>query len=117
MSDKSEMYRFLIMDEISLIYNASSSLFFTIENLDELTSSFAIGMETVREAWLEMSCQSGWIKWLLSSVEPLCKNIKLMTKFDSPIVSEYLVGTGLVGTDKSRLNESAIIIRLLLMEE
>ena len=59
MSDKSEMSRFLIIDETSLMNDASSLLFFTIENLDKLMFSSAIGMETVRGAWSEMSCQSG----------------------------------------------------------
>jgi len=53
----------------------------------------------------------------LSSDDPLCRNIKLITEFDSPTVFEYLVGTWLVGTDKSKLKESAMIIRLSLMEE
>jgi len=41
-----------------------------------------------------------------------------MTKFDLPIVLEYLVGTELVGNDKSKLNESAKIKikRLLLID-
>jgi len=33
-----------------------------------------------------------------------------MIEFDLPMVSEYLVGTWLVGIDKSKLKESAIII-------
>ena len=40
-----------------------------------------------------------------------------MTKFASPAMSEYLVKHGLIGVDKARLNELAIIIRSLLMEE
>jgi len=40
-----------------------------------------------------------------------------MTEFDLPTVSEYLVGTWLVRIDKSKLKESAIIMRLLLIEE
>jgi len=44
------------MDETSLMNDASSLLFFTIENLDKLIFSSAIGMETVRGAWSEMSC-------------------------------------------------------------
>ena len=40
-----------------------------------------------------------------------------MTKFASPAVLEYLVGHGLVGIDKARLNESAIMMRSSLMEE
>jgi len=39
------------------------------------------------------------------------------TEFDSPAVSEYLVGQGLVRVDKERLKESAIIIRLSLTKE
>jgi len=51
-----------MMDETSLMNVASSSLFFEIENLDELMFSSAMEMETVRGAWLEVSHQSGWIK-------------------------------------------------------
>ena len=40
-----------------------------------------------------------------------------MTEFASPAVSEYLVGQGLVKVNRERLNESAIIIRLLLIEK
>jgi len=50
---------FLIIDETFLMKNAFSSLFFTIENLDELMSSSTMKMETVREAWSEVSHQSG----------------------------------------------------------
>ena len=57
------------------------------------------------------------IRMDLSSVEPLHRNIRSMTKFDSPTVSEYLVGTWSVGIDKSKLKESAIIMRSLLIEE
>ena len=48
MLNKSEMSRFLIINEIFLMNDASSSLFFTIENLNELMFFSAIGMETVR---------------------------------------------------------------------
>jgi len=50
MLDKSEISRFLIMDETFLMNDASSSLFFTIENLDKLTFSSTIGIKTVRRA-------------------------------------------------------------------
>ena len=43
--------------------------------------------------------------------------MRSITKFDSPAMSEYLVGQELVGVDKERLKESAIIIRLSLTEE
>jgi len=38
-------------------------------------------------------------------------------ELDSPAISEYLVGQGLVGVDNARLKESAIIIKLSLIEE
>ena len=53
--------------------------------------------------------------WLLSSLDPLHRNIRLMTKLNSPVISEYLVGTGLVGIDSSKLNESVIIKRSSLI--
>jgi len=40
-----------------------------------------------------------------------------MTELDSLAVSEYLVGLGLVGMERARLKESAIIIKLSLIEE
>ena len=40
-----------------------------------------------------------------------------MTEFELLTLSEYLVGTWLVEIDKSRLNESATIIRSLLIVE
>jgi len=43
--------------------------------------------------------------------------MRSMTKFDSPTISEYLVGTGLAGTDNTKLKESAIMIRSSLMDE
>ena len=43
--------------------------------------------------------------------------MRSITEFDSPAMSEYLVGQGLVRVDKERLKESAIIIRSSLTEE
>ena len=40
-----------------------------------------------------------------------------MTEFDSPVESEYLVGHGLVGLERVRSKESAIINKLSLIEE
>ena len=48
-------------------------------------------MKIVREAWSEKICQLGWREWLLSSVEPLHRNIRSMTEFDLLTISEYLV--------------------------
>ena len=57
------------------------------------------------------------MEWLSSSTESHRKNIKLMTELDSLLVSENLVEPGLVGLDKARPNESAIKIKLSLIEE
>ena len=48
MSLSLSMLRFLIIDKTSLMNDASSSLFFAIENLDELIFSSVIEMKTVR---------------------------------------------------------------------
>jgi len=50
MTDKSEILRFLITDETSLMNESSSSLFFTIENLDVLMFSSTMGIEIMRRA-------------------------------------------------------------------
>jgi len=76
-----------------------------------------MGMVIMRGAWSDISHQLGWIMWPLSSLDPLYRNIRLVTELDSPVISEYLVGTGLVGVDSSKLNESATIKRSLLMDE
>jgi len=43
--------------------------------------------------------------------------MRSMTKFESYSLSEYFIGTWVVGFDSSKLNESAIIIRSSLIEE
>ena len=43
--------------------------------------------------------------------------MRSMTELDSPAMSEYLVGQGLVGVDRVRSKESAMIIKLSLIEE
>ena len=43
--------------------------------------------------------------------------MRSITELDSPTISEYLVGQGLVRVERARLKESAIIIKLLLREE
>ena len=95
----------------------SSLLLFRIESLDEVIYSLAIGIVTMREAWSDDRCQSGWIEWLLSLVNLLWRNIRSITELASPSVLEYLVEVGLVGVNKSKLKESAIIIRLSLIKE
>ena len=70
-----------------------------------------------RGAWSEERQQLGWIECWLILVDPYQRNIRLMTEFVSPTVSEYLVGQGLISVDRTKLNESAIIIRSSLIEE
>ena len=53
-SNKLEVLRFLMMNVISLKKVVFSSLFFGIDNLEELMFSSAIGIDTVREAWLDI---------------------------------------------------------------
>ena len=79
--------------------------------------SSVIGIDTVKGAWSNKKCKLGWIKWLLSSIDLLQRNIRSITEFDSPSVSEYLVGIGLVGSGSSKLKESAIIIRSSLIDK
>ena len=43
--------------------------------------------------------------------------MRSIMKFDSPAMSEYLVGQGLVGLERTRLKESAIIIKSSLINE
>ena len=117
LSVKLEVLRFLRAAASSLMNDSSSLLFFTIENLDVMMFSSVIEMVIVSEVWSEESRQSGWIKWLLSSEKPLHRNMRSMTELDSLSGVEYLVGTWLVGTNKSKLKESVIIIRLSLIEE
>ena len=57
------------------------------------------------------------MEWVLISVDPLYKNIRLMTEFNLMSESKYLVGTWLVGNNSLRLKESVIIIRSLLKDE
>ena len=98
--------------------NANSSLLsLMIKHFLELMCSLAMRITIVKEAWSDKSYQSGWIKWLSNLLELLWRNIRLMTKLESCLLSKYLVGTWLVGFDSSNLNESAIIRKSSLIEE
>ena len=55
--------------------------------------------------------------WRSNSIEPFRRNIRSITELDSPAVSENLVGPELVGDNKDKSNESAIIIKSSLIEE
>ena len=94
---------------VTSLINAASLLFLMIDHLKEFTNSSTMGILMVREVWSDVRHHSRWIMWLLSSDDPLHKNMRSMTKFVSLRLSKYLVGTWLMGIDKSRLNESAIM--------
>jgi len=82
------------MDKVmSLMKAASLSLSLMIEHLVELTLSSTIEIVMVRGTWSDVRCHSGCIEWLFNSLEPLQRNIRSMTEFESLILSEYLVGT------------------------
>jgi len=108
---------FLKMVIRSLTKAISCSLFGAIDNLEVLMNLLTIGMSMMREAWSKDIQESGHIKCWLSLLDPYHRNIKSITEFALPAISENLVGEGLVGVDNVKLKESAIIIRLLLMEE
>ena len=101
----------------SLMNFSSCSLFFGKESLVFIMCSSSMAIVIVREAWSEVSHQEGWIACWLSLLELLWRNIRSNTKSDTPSISEYLVGIGLVETDKSKLNKSAIINRSSLIVE
>ena len=121
-SRDSRSKRFVVSSDLktqmtSLMNSSSSSLFFDRENLEVIMCSSSMGIVIVRETWSEMSLQDGWIEWLLSSLDLLWRNIRSITESDSPDVSEYLVGIGLVGAKRSKLNKSTRIKRSSLIEE
>ena len=86
----------------------SSLLFLIIICFFIWICSLMIRMVIVSRAWSDTKCQSGWIEWLSSSSDLNLKNIRFRTKFKSWLLSRYLVGTYLVGTESSRKKESAM---------
>ena len=79
--------------------------------------SLEIGMLIESGVWSEESWDSGSIEWLSSSDDPYHRNIRLMIELDSPVMSEYLVGQGLVGEERAKSKESAMIIKSSLIEK
>ena len=104
--------------EITSSINAFSWTFLgRIMNFKDWMTFSVMGISMERRAWSEENRFSGRMWWLSSSEEPLWKNIRSRIEFASPDVSEYLVGQELVGLDKNRLNESAMINKSSLMVE
>lgn len=93
MLDRLKVSRLLMEVVASLMKAVSSSLFLTIECLDEVTLSSTIGIVMIKGVWSDVRYQSGCIEWLFNSIDPLRRNIRLMTEFESLGLSEYLVRT------------------------
>ena len=114
MFDVSNVLKF----EIMLLINAVSCLLLgTRVSFNVWIISLKIGISIERGAWSEDKQELGRMEWRFSSDDPYQRNMRSMTELDSPAISEYLVGQGLVGEDRMRSKESAIIIKLLLIEE
>jgi len=112
-----ETSKFLIV-LIVLFTNCSSlTLFFQTVLLCILINSSGIGIVTVKGASLEERHYLGWMEWLLRIDESHWRNIRSMTKFESLMLSAYLVGTWLVGNNSDKWKESVIIIKSSLMDE
>ena len=117
MLDKLDVLRFLMDIVIFLMKATSSLLSLMIECLAELILFSMMGIVIVRGTQSDIRCQSGCIKWLFNLLDPPWRNMRLMTKFESLTLSEYLFGTQLVELNKSRLNKSAAIRRSSLIVE
>jgi len=104
-----------LIASISSAMNLSSSLLFLIIVCHlSRTNSLIMEMLTVNRAWSNKYWNSRWMVWLSIFKEFSHRNIRLITKFASFVLSKYLVGTWLVGFDKIRSKESAMsVIRLL----
>ena len=69
-------------------------------------------IKTDKGVWLDRLCKSSEIQWLLNSSESAQKNIRSSTELKSWRLSMYLVDTGLIGIDNSRLKPSAISLSI-----
>jgi len=93
--------RFWKIEMISLMKAFSCSLFCWIESFEVVMNLFAMGMVTDRGAWSDISCQLEWMVCWFNSLELHLRNIRSMVELASPTVSEYLVGTELVGIERA----------------
>ena len=92
----------LLMKQMSLSMKwAFSSLFLSKDHFLFWTHSLRIEMSTVMGVWSDINLQFGWTQWLSCSIEFGCKNIRSNIKFESWVLSEYLVEKNLVSLDSS----------------
>ena len=110
-SEMLDMFNFVNDAITSLMNNSSSSLFFVIVLLQRLIFSLEIGIVIDKGTWSEVRHHSRWIKWLFNLEESHQRNIQSMTKFESLLLLEYLVRTWLIGHERFKLKESAMIMK------
>jgi len=116
------LVRFSVSSLLMLLMSSAmdlsfSSLILMIVYLLVRTCSLLIEILTVSGAWFYEYLYSEWIIWLLSFNKFGLRNIRLMTEFDSFILSEYLVKTWLVDLDKHKSIKSVMLVRRLLWKE
>ena len=101
----------------SFTNSALSSLFLTKICFFTGMNSSLIMTLTIKGVWSNGKWRSGWILWLLSSVESEHKKNKLMTESELFFLSEYQVETCWMAENNVRSKESAIsaIIKMLCM--
>jgi len=90
------------------------SLFLIIVQYSSWINSLSMKMLTIHRAWSDRNQSSGYMMWLLSSLELWCKKNKSITKLLLLILLEYLVGTCWSWEDKQKLYESTISSKELL---
>jgi len=106
------------IEAMKLLMKFFSSSLFLIKTCFLVEKHYSkIGIQIESGAWSEMNHQFRWIWWLLNSSDLCLRNIRSMTKFELCSLSTYLVGTQLVGADKSRSKMSATSKRISLWEE
>ena len=85
-----DVFKCLKFEIMSWTKVVSCSLFGAKVSFDICIISSVIGMSMTRGAWSENNQDSRRMVWWLSSEDPLWRNMRSMTEFDSPAVSEYL---------------------------
>ena len=89
-----------------------SSLFLIVEQHLSWMNFCSETILTMREVWSEELCRSGRMEYVFNSSELDWRNIRSMTESESFGLSVYYVGTQLMSINSSRLNKSAISLRV-----
>ena len=109
-----DVFKCLKFEIMSWMKAVSCSLFGAKVSFNVCIIFSVIGILMIRGVWSE---DNGRMVWWSSLEDLLQRNMRSMTEFDSPAMSEYLVRPGLVGEERARSKESAMIIRSSLVEE